>query len=202
MPCLHFNEAINVSFVEFGEVLKSSCKFEFLTLLEPAVILKEGNKIMTHINFCKSPFSWSVPDTSHSWPWRYHEFEDNTHFYETENAALGQDTKEGPKNLTRSPPNPTLNTDKHTGNQFAVWLVVTPCWHASNPRALQISSPHTHSSCCWHHHQAWGPEVPEAECSVLSVRDVCCLSPLQCDLQICVSTLFSITSQFLAHNGP
>lgn len=34
MPCLCFNEAINVSFVEFGEVLKSSGKFDFLTLLE------------------------------------------------------------------------------------------------------------------------------------------------------------------------
>ena len=42
MPCLRFNKAINVSFVEFGEVLQSSCKFEFLTLIEPAVISKGG----------------------------------------------------------------------------------------------------------------------------------------------------------------
>jgi hypothetical protein len=44
MPCLCFDKAINVSFVEFGKVLKSSCKFEFLTLLEAAVILKGGIK--------------------------------------------------------------------------------------------------------------------------------------------------------------
>ena len=85
MPCLRFNKAINVSFVEFGEVLKSSCTFEFLTHRASSNFEREGgNKAMTRTNFCKSPSSRSVPDTSHIWPWKSHRSEDNTRFYKTE----------------------------------------------------------------------------------------------------------------------
>ena len=103
MPCLRFNEAINVSFVEFGEVSKSSCKFEFLTLLEPAVILSGGNKTMTHIDFCKSPFSRSIPDTQHIGPCKHRRFEDNTQFYKAEECSSWTERQRNPKNLARPP---------------------------------------------------------------------------------------------------
>lgn len=152
MPCLRFNEAINVSFVEFGEVLKSSCKFEFLPLLEPAVILKGGNKTMTHTNFCKSPSSQSIPDTSHIWPWKDHRLEDNTQFYKTEECSSWMRRQRSLKNLARSP-YPTPNTNKHAWESVGCWLLMTPFWHSSNPIALQASPLHKKSSCCWPHTQ-------------------------------------------------
>lgn len=178
MPCLRFNEAINVSFVEFGEVLKSSCKFEFLTLLEPAVILKGGEIKAWHTQTFVNPHFHKAYLT----PLTY-DLESTTGlktiliFIRQKNVALGQDAKEA----HRIWPDPqTLPwTQTHTlGSLLAAWLTVMSFWQSSSPSSLQ---------------SVGVSGEPEADRWVLSLRDVRHLSPLKCNLQVCVSTLFSMT---------
>lgn len=169
MPCLRFNEAINVSFVEFGEVSKSSCKFEFLTLLEPAVILRGGNKTTTHTDFCINPCSHGAYLTP-----SLYDLASTTGlkticgFIRQKNAALGQNAKETQR-IWPDPP----NTNKHTWESIGCMTCRDAFWTSQQPHALQSSPPHKDTSCCGRCTQvpvwAWGlgPEAQEAGWHVL-----------------------------------
>lgn len=127
MPCLCFNKAINVSFVEFEKEFT-----QVWVLSEPAVILREGSKAITHTGLVKYPSWVSTPLTF------------DLH------SATGQKAKPGlvrQKNVSRTgrqrnskhlvrTPGPTLNINKHTWDLAG--CVAEWCWCSDTWLAHQL----------------------------------------------------------------
>lgn len=138
-----------------------------------------GNKTMTHTDFCKSPTSRSIHDTSHIWHWKSHRSEDNTQFSKTEKCSSWT-RHQRPQRIWPDTLNPPWTQTSTLGSQLAAWPVVMPFWHPRDPDILQSSlhtkTVHVVGTTCRYRceHSTWGPGGRLGD---LWHRNVCCLSP-------------------------
>lgn len=168
MPCLRFNKAINVSFVEFGEVLQSSCKFEFLTLIEPAVISKGGvgGTKPWHAQTSVNPRLHGVYLTL-----LIYDLESPTGLktilglIKQKNVALGWDAKK-PEESGQTPLTPPWTQIGTLGSRLAAWPVLMPFWHPHNPNILTTASTQRQFTLWVTHTGTSVSVVPEVQATV------------------------------------